>query len=723
MSSLIAYTRLHLSHLSAVPFLTSVTFVLHSGFGQTRISSSSGSTAIVGIYDTFLLLWNNSIMKSSALILVLSISTAGAAAAAPQQTPSASASKTGEAYAQFLIAHRLAENDDEAGAIAAYKRAMELDPQASDIPAELAALYLQQNKIQEAMTTAEQALKIAPENREANRVLGIVYAAMSDAGNDGRSRSNAGNKSDEFVGKAIAYLERAIDKPIGDPDPNVRATLSRLYVRSGAYDKAVKLLTDLVDQEPGWQDGPMLLAEAYAGAGRTSEAITWLEERGKDDPRMLPALADFYEREHRWSDAAAAYARVLQRAPRNLDLKTRYAQTLLNAGGRDNIGKARDALTEVVTARGTDVMALYLLSQAQRRMGDGQAAEATARRVIAQNGRTPRGYFALAEALEERHQFQAVVDELAPVVARNRGRSDDNGVDVTVLLPHLGFAYQELGQYDKAIATFEDARKLSPKDPAVASYLIGANLAAKKNAAAVEVARTAVAENPDDLRLLRLQAQALGRTGKADQGIAALEAAAGKHTDDPFSFIVLAQAYSDADRGPQAVKVLQDAQAKFPKDNSIAFELGSVFDKQKKFAEAEAAFRAVLAREPDNAAALNYLGYMLAERGERLDESVGYLKKALQMEPENGSYLDSLGWAYYKSEKFDLAEDNLRKAADQLKGNSVIQDHYGDVLFKLGRFTDAIAAWTRALAGDGDSIDRGDIDKKIKTAKQKLPKK
>jgi tetratricopeptide (TPR) repeat protein len=114
---------------------------------------------------------------------------------------------------------------------------------------------------------------------------------------------------------------------------------------------------------------------------------------------------------------------------------------------------------------------------------------------------------------------------------------------------------------------------------------------------------------------------------------------------------------------------------------------------------------------------------MLAERGERLDESVDYLKKALQIEPDNGSYLDSLGWAYFKSDKLDLAEDNLRRAADQLKTNSVIQEHYGEVLFKLGRFDDAIAAWTRALNGDGDSIDRADIDKKIKAARQKLSSK
>jgi tetratricopeptide (TPR) repeat protein len=128
----------------------------------------------------------------------------------------------------------------------------------------------------------------------------------------------------------------------------------------------------------------------------------------------------------------------------------------------------------------------------------------------------------------------------------------------------------------------------------------------------------------------------------------------------------------------------------------------------------------VLDRDPKNAAALNYLGYMLAERGERLDESVGLLKRALQIDPDNGSFLDSLGWAYFKADKLDLAEDNLHRAAEQLRSNSVIQDHYGEVLFKLGHYDAAITAWTRALAGDGDSIDRSEIDKKIRAAKQKI---
>jgi tetratricopeptide (TPR) repeat protein len=678
-------------------------------------------------------------MKLAALIVAFSVSVplaayarAGVQGSSPRgqrPAPQANASpdKVADAYAQFLLGHRFEENEDETSAIAAYKRAMELDPTAAEIPAQLAGLYLKQSKVQDAMATAEIALKIAPANREANRVLGTVYAALSESSQDAATSQRGADKADANLATAIRHFELALEGALAESDPNVRATLARLYVRSNAYEKAIPLLTDLVNEESGWQDGPLMLVEAYAGAGRSRDAIVWLEERTPDDPRLLPALADFYERERRWSDAAGAYGRALERAPdaalaRNAvnDLKTRYASALINAGGRENIDKARTSLTEVTSVRTTDARALYLLSQAQRRLGDFTQAEAAARRVIAQNSKSPWGYYALAESLEARRQYQSVVDELAPVVAENRSKSGDASFDVSLLLPHLGFAYQEIGQHDKAIASFEDARKLAPDDPAIAGYLIEANIAGKRYGAAVDAAKAALAQYPNDLRLTRLEAQALRHNGKSDLGLALLEEAVKHHADDPGAYISLAEAYADVERGAQALKVLQDAQGKFPSDDGIAFELGAVFDKQKKFAEAESAFRQVLARDPDNAVALNYLGYMLAERGERLDESVTYLKKALQIEPENPSYLDSLGWAYFMSDKLDLAETNLRRAADQLKMNSVIQEHFGQVLFKMGRYDEAIAAWTRALNGDGDLIDKADVDKKIRAAKQKL---
>ena len=182
--------------------------------------------------------------------------------------------------------------------------------------------------------------------------MGIVYAAMSDrdpnsANPDDRSRQVRGIRGQGDPASREGH--RAADWR--SRSERSRDAVAAVLCEPANTTKAVKMLTDLVNQEPGWQDGPMLLAEAYAGAGRTAEGITWLEGRAADDPRLLATLADFYERERRWSDAAAAYAKIVQRAPRNLEVKTRYAQTLLNAGGRDNIVKARDVLTEVVAGR------------------------------------------------------------------------------------------------------------------------------------------------------------------------------------------------------------------------------------------------------------------------------------------------------------------------------------------------------------------------------------
>lgn len=661
-------------------------------------------------------------MKLVLVLLALGGATLAAEAGQRGRQPAAPPSvpppdRVAEAYAQFLLAHRLEDDDDVEGAIAAYKRAMALDPEAASIGGELANLYMRQNRMTDAIATAEQALKIVPDNREAHRVLGTVYATLATSP---RERGSPQAQRENMT-RAIQHLEAAVEGPLGRADANLRAMLARLYVSSASYDKAIAVLTDLIKQEPGWDDGPVLLVEAYAAAGRTGDAIQWLEEAVRNQPGLYSTLGDFYGRERRWQEAANAYEQALVTTPRSFDLNMRYATMLLSAGGSEAVVKARDALREALTTRATDERALYLLSQAERRTGDLDAAEATARRLIARNGRNPRGYAALAEALEERRRYQAVVDGLAPVMATFRA-GGDSAFALSSLLPHLGFAYQQLGQYDQAIAAFEEARKIAPNDPSLTAYLIQAQLAAKNYAAAADLARAARAGRPDDLRLARLEAQALRQSGRAEQGIALLEGLLQRLGDNPEAHISLAEMYAESNRGAQAVQVLQDAQVRFPSETSVTFELAAVLEKQKKYAEAEAAFRQLLTVAPQHAQALNYLGYMLADRGVRLDESVELITRALKVDPDNGSYLDSLGWAYFKGGKLDLAEEHLRRAAELLTANSVVQDHYGDVLARLQRYDEAIAAWTRALSGDGDSVDRADIDRKIRSARQKLPK-
>jgi tetratricopeptide (TPR) repeat protein len=140
-------------------------------------------------------------------------------------------------------------------------------------------------------------------------------------------------------------------------------------------------------------------------------------------------------------------------------------------------------------------------------------------------------------------------------------------------------------------------------------------------------------------------------------------------------------------------------------------------------------FRKVLAADPQSSMALNYLGYMLADHNSKLDEALSMIKKAVELDPANGAYLDSLGWAYFKLGKYDLAEDNLLKASRHMGADPTVQDHLGDLYQKTGRLKLAAAHWERALdewnktiAAEQDTDDVAQVQKKLESAKVKLAK-
>jgi tetratricopeptide (TPR) repeat protein len=656
-------------------------------------------------------------MKTVVLVALLGVPAIGAAQPGRPATPSVSRpmDPKAEAYQQFLLAQRLEDAQDSEGAIAAMKKAMSLDPTSSELPASLAELYLGANRSPEAMAAAEQSLKLDDSNRDAHRILGTLYAGAATA--DGRQSRQV---REENLTKAIDHLEKAVVERAGvQADANLRATLARLYILNSAFDKAIPVLTEIVRQEPGWQEGAGLLVDAYVSAGRSADAIAWLREAVVDSPTLYSNLADLYARDQRWDEAAAAYEQALQVSARSFDLRVRFGSMLVNAGGASRLLRARTVLREAIQMRASDERALFLLSNAERQTHDFDAAEATARRLITQNSKNPRGYFALAQALDERQKYREIVEALGPAVGQFRSGTNA-AFPLGMLLPHLGYSYHRLGEYEKAIAVFEEAQKLAPDDATVARFLIQSNLSAKRYPQTIELARAARAAHPGQMLFARLESQALRESGQVDEGLGVLQEVLKQQPDSPEAHLALAEAYLDVKRGPQAMRVLQDAQSKFPANPQPSFELGAVLERQRKYADAEVAFKEAIQRDPAHAPSLNYLGYMLAERGERLAESVGYIKRALEVEPENGSYLDSLGWAYFKDGQFELAEEALRRAAEQLPTNAVVQDHYGDVLFRNGRTQQAIDVWNRALGADTQDIDKGVVERKIRSARQKL---
>lgn len=647
------------------------------------------------------------------------------AEAAPVQkpgvtTPAPSApSKIAEAYYQFMLGRYEESEGDTDAAIKAYQQAALLDPASAEVQAELAGLYARLNRARDAIAAAEAALKLDSKNVEAHRTLGLVYAALAHPG-EGEARPTATTGAN--VTQAIAHLEAAMQRADVASEPGLQLTLARLYMDTSAFDKAIPLLAGLVAEDPEVDDAVSMLADAYERAGKSEEAIKILDQAGQREPKFYASLGELYERQRRWKDAADAYGRAAKLFPGNLELKVRLAFALLSDPDANAATRARDLLNDALKASPGDGRTLYLMTQAQRLLKDLDGAEATARRLMNIQPGSLWGAEALAEVLADRREYQKVIDTLEPLVAdgsKNKPGGDNAARNLKPALVQLAFAYQEVGDFDRAIATFERVRQLSPGEVTSDLYVIQANLAARRLQAAIELARAARGRHPDDARIARLEADALRQSGRVDEGVSLLEAARKANPDDPTAHLALAELLTTARRYPDAERVLRDASVKFPDDLSILFQLGAVAERQKRSADAERLFRQVIGRDPRNALALNYLGYMLADRGERLDEAVGLIKRAVDLDPYNGSYLDSLGWAYYKQGKLDPAETNLRRAAGQLPRNSVVQDHCGDLLFKLGRYAEAAAAWQRSLDGDGEEIERAEVERKLKTARDK----
>ena len=169
------------------------------------------------------------------------------------------------------------------------------------------------------------------------------------------------------------------------------------------------------------------------------------------------------------------------------------------------------------------------------------------------------------------------------------------------------------------------------------------------------------------------------------------DGAGGPESTDPVLLYLLAESAAAVLKDLDAAHATaQKLLATNPDDVRALHVMSLILQDKGDVKGAERSLRDLIARDPLDANALNSLGYMFAERGERLDEAVELLQRALKVEPGNPSFLDSLGWAYFQQGRLDLADPALSEAAAKLRGNSVVQDHLGDLRFKQQRFADAV---------------------------------
>jgi tetratricopeptide (TPR) repeat protein len=398
-------------------------------------------------------------------------------------------------------------------------------------------------------------------------------------------------------------------------------------------------------------------------------------------------VAAFHLRRNRRAEAEAAAREALTLDAENPD--AHRVLGLIHAARADgpgrngppdaaaNVDEAIVHLEKAAAGIGTasDINLFYTLGRLYLRKGDGDKAVQTLLRVVGLNPGSAQARLSLAQAYVTAGNMAGAIQTLEEIAAEEPR-----------VAAALGQYLEQAGRPADAAKAYATALDATPMNVEIKFRRAAALFTARQYAEAADAAAAAQAEHPDDMRFPRLRARALAASGAPARAIEILEPVARANPADLGTQLALADLFNTAGRG----------------------------------ADAERTLRQLLAIEPRNADALNYLGYMLAERGQQLDEAIRLVRQALEIEPGNPSFLDSLGWAYFRQGNAAEAEKYLAPAAEQLPRNSVIQDHLGDVHAERGRWPDAIAAWQRALEGDGEDIDRAVVEKKISDARARI---
>jgi len=640
-------------------------------------------------------------------------------------------SDKGEAYYRYSLGHLYSELAGAYGsrgdyfdkAVENYWAAMKADPSAGFIAEELSDFYVQSGRLRDGVTQAEDALKANPDSLNARRVLARIYMRLI-----GDSQHNQIDEG--MVKKAIEQFEKITAKNPQDLDSWLM--LGRLYKVSQSSNDAMAAYKKALGIDPENQDALTGLALVYSDLGDNKSAADLLGKVAAKDPspRTLAALASAYEQMKDYQLAATTLRRIVDQNPdANPELLRALAQDLMLSQQYDDALKIYKKLTDDDARDAQSWLSMSRIYRQQRNFPKAHEAADKAREIDPTNldiryneanlleaeGKLPEAITTLREILENTAKKEYSAQDRA-----NRG----------ILLDRLGFLYRSNEQYDKAVDTFREFAAMDTDSAARAeAQIIDTYRVSRSFDKALEESESAVKKFPDDRFITDARAMALADAGRMDEAIAMTRKLLNGKNDVEV-YISLAQLNEKGKHYAEATNALDSASklaiSKEDKVN-ILFLRGDLLEKEKKYDDAEAAFKKVLELDPDNTSAMNYIGYMLAERNTRLDEAEQFIQKALQRDPNNGAFLDSLGWVYFRMNKLNDAESNLRRALQHMSTDPTVHDHLGDVLFHQGKIKDAITHWQNSLKqyaasskGDQDPEEEGKIQKKLEGARVRL---
>ncbi len=591
------------------------------------------------------------------------------------------------------------------------QKAVELDPTLAEGYTALAELFKNTPPydIDESISIANIAVKIDKNNFGGHQVLAQLYTF--------KSQLNRGILDAVQAQKAIVEW-----KELARLDPRnaeAYAFLSEFYARTGKSDESLSALRKWVASAAPISSGfygrifqgeslmpenaSLKLGAALTKAKQTREAMEILSLLVADNPDNEEAVELLGQAVESADENSAALAvEALKQAvyanPENASLVILLAQVQARAGKTDEAAKIlRDASAKLLVKDKTSAAYLQVV------LGD----------IFVQKDSVEEAVKAFENALTLRgiSDTEAILDDERDFAIR--------------VFDKIIETYKRANRPVDAKATIDRARLVLGKNDLFADKkLISFYRETGKNTEALQAIRALRAKNADDYALLRLEATTLTEMGKIDEAVGLIKPLIGKKMpaanstvqnnrddetivslgspmyDDFSNHLFISSLYSQAKRGREAVEAVNQAvtAAQSPDRKEIAkLTLATVQQSAGDFQSAETTLREILKQSPENPIALNNLGYFLTERGAKLDEALDLIKKAVALNPTNPSYLDSLGWAYFKLGQLDEAEKYLKNALRIDDSSSTINEHLGDVYQKQGKLELARAAWQKAL--------------------------
>jgi len=648
--------------------------------------------------------------------------------------PAKEHSPRADAYYNFTIGHfyelqyeQTSQPEYASRAIEAYKRAYAIDPTSPTIGERLAEMYWKAQRVREAVAEANEVLKRNPNDLATHRLLGRIYLrSLGDI--------NGTNVQQETVAKAIA--EYAEVHRLDPTDQEASLWLARLYRLHNDPDKAENVLNTMLKDDPGNEAAVEQLTQLLLDENKGDEAVKLLESMNEHaaSPTLLDLLGDAYTQIHDYAKAESAYRKAVDLDPTELSHLRGLGQTLLS---EEKYADALGVYQKLVDLMPDDSDNYLRLAQIYRELHQLDKAEENLLKARQYNPGSLEILYNEAMIYESQGRYEDAIRVLSDAVSGLKSQSTvlpARRRSLAILYQQLGMLYRDVQNYQAAIYTFQELSHLGEEEDRRARPLImDTYRVAKDLPKGLAAGREALAKYPNDLSIRATQALLLGENQQTEDAAKILEADLKGNAGDRETYLNLAQVYERGHRYADAEQAARKAESfsSDPHDNEIAWLLlGAIYERQKEFDKAEEEFKKALDVNPRNAQVLNYYGYMLADRGIRLEEAHGLIQRAVLLDPHNGAYLDSLGWVYFKLNKLDEAETTLRKAVAREPHDPTIRSHLADVYAKQGHLDQAateweksLAEWRRSLPADLESDKVAEVEKKLSQVKHRVAQK